>query len=81
MSEKNYMISRAGFVYSRDRSRDYGSVDKVLFEWFENGQLRDKTVWEARGPGDTLTVGQDFPMFDTRREAAEYLASQPGVMV
>ena len=32
-------------------------------------------LWEARPVHDALTVGKSFPLFATRREAVEHIAS------
>lgn len=32
-------------------------------------------LWEARPAHEALTVGKNFPLFETRREAVEYVAN------
>ena len=67
----------AGFasVADRETGKDLGTVSLIDFPVRRGGnRIVVEKVWEARKPGE-LAVAQDgFPSFDTRKEAAQWLA-------
>ena len=61
---------RPGCTIAQRDGKDvaYLSLDKRLGSPNEG-------LWEARPVHDALTVGKSFPLFETRREAVEYVAN------
>ena len=72
-------ISRQGFV--RRGERDLGQVRKIRFPYQVinrdgTADIMERRCWEARRQHQVFEVNPwGFPMFDTRREAVDYLAN------
>lgn len=70
MQKVNLTSIRPGCAIVQRDGKDvaYLSLDKRLGSPNEG-------LWEVRPAHEALTVGKSFPLFETRREAVEYVAN------